>query len=86
MRFLAKWDSAILGFDDRTRILPAEYRNAVIARNGDVRSTFLVDGFVAGIWREEEERVTLEPFAPLPPRVRRALEAEGRRLAASLLR
>jgi Winged helix DNA-binding domain len=54
----------------------------VIARNGDVAQTFLVDGFVAGTWKYADGRIALEPFERLPPETRRALEAEGRSLAA----
>jgi hypothetical protein len=80
-RFLPLWDSSLLAHDDRTRILPADYRRLVIARNGDVRPTFLVDGFVAGTWRVEGSRIELEPFERLTRATRRVLEAESRRLA-----
>mgnify|MGYP003287391040 CR=1 FL=1 len=30
--------------------------------NGDVAQTFLVDGFVAGMWNVENGRVALDPF------------------------
>lgn len=81
VRFLPKWDNVLLGFADRTRILPEEYRKTVIAKNGDVAQTFLVDGLVAGRWRHENGKVALDPFAPLPRAVRRELEDEGARLA-----
>ena len=44
--------------------------------------TFLVDGRVAGAWRYEDGRVTLEPFGRLPRHARASLEVEGERLAA----
>jgi hypothetical protein len=81
VRFLPKWDNVLLAFADRTRILPEEYRKTVIAKNGDVAQTFLVDGVVAGRWRQENDKVMLEPFAPLPRAVRRELEDEAARLA-----
>jgi hypothetical protein len=81
IRFLPKWDNLLLGFADRTRVLPEEYRKAVIAKNGDVAQTFLVDGVVAGRWRQENGKVALEPFAPLPRTARRELEDEAARLA-----
>ena len=81
VRFLPKWDSTLLAYDRRTRILPAEYQKAVIRKNGDVQQTFLVDSVVAGLWRLHRGRVELEPFAPLRPRVRRELEEEGAALA-----
>jgi hypothetical protein len=83
-RLLPRWDELLLAHDDRTRVLPDDYRNAVIHRNGDVQQTFLVDGIVAGLWRRDGDRIVLEPFAPLPRTARRELEDEARRLAAWL--
>jgi hypothetical protein len=84
VRFLPKWDNVLLAWADRTRILPEQYRKAVIRMNGDVAQTFLVDGFVGGLWRVEKGRVVLEPFARLSRSVRRELDEEGRRLEAFL--
>jgi Winged helix DNA-binding domain len=84
VRFLPKWDNVLLAFGDRTRVLPEQYRKTVIRMNGDVAQTFLVDGFVAGIWRAEKGRVALEPFASLSRSVRRELEDEAARLEAFL--
>jgi Winged helix DNA-binding domain len=84
VRFLPKWDNALLAWTDRTRVLPEKYRTMVIGRNGDVAQTFLVDGFVAGTWRLEKGRVAVEPFAALPSSTRRDLEDEAGRLEAFL--
>ena len=83
-RLLPRWEELLLAHKDRTRVLPEEYRRTVIGKNGDVLQTFLADGFVAGAWRQEGDRVVLEPFAPLPRSARRELEDEARRLAAWL--
>jgi hypothetical protein len=87
-RFLPMWDSALLAHEDRTRVLPAAYRPRVIARNGDVLPTFLVDGMVAGLWWAERDgtstRIVLEPFGRLDRAGRRALEEEAGRLASFL--
>jgi Winged helix DNA-binding domain len=82
VRFLPKWDNVLLAFGDRTRVLPEEYRQRVIAMNGDVAQTFLVDGFVAGTWRVDEGRGVPEPFAPLPRSELREVEDEAERLEA----
>jgi hypothetical protein len=84
IRFLPKWDNLLLAFADRTRVLPEQYRKTVIRMNGDVAQTFLVDGFVAGIWRFENGRVVLEPFEAPSRSVQRELEDEARRLEAFL--
>jgi hypothetical protein len=82
VRFLPKWDNVLLAFADRRRVLPEQYRKMVIGTNGHVAKTFLVDGFVAGIWRIEHTRVVPEPFWALPGSVRRELEDEAERLGA----
>ena len=83
VRFLPAFDSIILAHRDRSRIVPPEYVDAVFnKRNATTKNTFTVDGFVAGAWRVERRRLVLEPFAPLPPRVRREVDAEGERLLA----
>jgi winged helix DNA-binding protein len=84
VRFLPKWDNVLLAFADRTRVLPEEYRKAVIRMNGDVAQTFLVDGFVSGRWHVEKARVVLEPFEALSRSVRRELNEEAARLEAFL--
>jgi hypothetical protein len=65
-------------------VLPDQYRKTVIKPNGDVAQSFLVDGFVAGIWRVDDGRVVLEPFEPLSPAARGDVEDEARRLEAFL--
>jgi winged helix DNA-binding protein len=80
VRFLPTWDSSLLAHQDRSRILPDDLRRTVIKNNGDVQQTFLVDGFVAGLWRMEGDQAQLEPFEPLPARARAMVEREARRL------
>ncbi len=84
VRFLPKWDNVLLGFVDRTRVLPEAYRKTVIRMNGDVAQTFLVDGFVAGRWRVENGRVVIEPFEPLSRSARLEVESEAARLETFL--
>ncbi len=85
VRFLARFDAAILGHDaaERTRILPARYKKQVIF-SAEVWTTFLVDGFVAGRWtiavRQKEAVLELRPFAKLARADRAALIDEGERL------
>ena len=84
-RLLPKWDNLLLSHDDRTRVLPEEYRKLMIAKNGDVDQTFLVDGLVAGTWKADKKgKITLTHYAPLPRVARRELEDEAARLEAWL--
>jgi hypothetical protein len=82
VRFLPKWDSVLLAHADRRRVLPEQYRKVVIAKNGDVAQTFLVDGFVAGTWEADRKGLRTAPFAPLPRTVRAAVDEEAARLRA----
>jgi hypothetical protein len=87
VRFLPSWDSVLLAHARRERILATEHRKLVIAVNGDVAPTFLVDGVVAGLWevpRKGDGTLTLRPLRPLAEQARRAVEEEGRRLLAWL--
>jgi hypothetical protein len=83
-RFLARWDSVLIAYDVRDRILPDAYRAAVIKKNGDFLPTVLVDGVVAGLWTVEaakgEAALTITPFTKLTRREQQELEAEGERL------
>jgi hypothetical protein len=83
VRYLPTWDATLLVHARRTEILPEQYRPRIFtSRNPHSEATFLVDGQVAGVWRWDGERIRLEPFAPLDPAARRALEEEAERLAA----
>ncbi len=82
VRFLPKWDNLLLAFAVRTRVLPEKYRKTVIRTNGDVAQTFLIDGFVAGIWTVEKGRIVLAPFEKLSRSARGELELEAAQLEA----
>jgi winged helix DNA-binding protein len=83
IRFLPKWDSSLLAYapPERTRILPEKFRSRVIAKNGDVIPTVLVDGFVAATWDLGSKRdLTIIPLRRLSKDERAEIEAEGERL------
>ncbi|MDN3295389.1 winged helix DNA-binding domain-containing protein [Streptomyces ficellus] len=86
VRYLPDFDNILLSHADRSRILTEEQRRLVFTRNGLIRPTFLVDGFVRGMWRIERGRDTatlvLEAFAPLTRGERAELVEEGMRLLA----
>jgi hypothetical protein len=86
VRFLPAFDSIILAHRDRARIVPPEYAETVFnKKNATTKSTFTVDGFVAGAWRIEKKKLVLDAFAPLPLKWRREVEAEGGRLLSFYL-
>ncbi|MGW0392923.1 winged helix DNA-binding domain-containing protein [Streptomyces sp. NPDC003042] len=83
-RLMAMWDSVLLAYADRGRVIPPAYRPLVIRRNGDVLPTLLVDGHVAGVWRQVDGLIEATAFRPLSPAVWDGLAAEAQRLAALL--
>jgi DNA glycosylase AlkZ-like len=86
VRLLAMWDSMLLAYEERARVLPEEFRKIVIDKRGDVAQTILVDGRVGGTWHVDGTRVRLEPFAPMPRAARREAEEEASRVEGFLAR
>ncbi|MGW2017393.1 winged helix DNA-binding domain-containing protein [Streptomyces sp. NPDC001927] len=83
-RLMAMWDSTLLAYVDRSRIIPPDYRTRVIRRNGDVLPTLLVDGYVAGVWRPADGGIEATAFHDLPDEVWEGLAEEARALTAFL--
>ncbi|WP_030411598.1 winged helix DNA-binding domain-containing protein [Streptomyces sp. NRRL S-1448] len=83
-RLMAMWDSVLLAYADRSRVIPPAYRRLVIRTNGDVLPTLLVDGYVAGVWRPVDGGIEATAFHALPPAAWEGLAAEARSLAALL--
>lgn len=83
-RLMAMWDSTLLAYADRSRVVPPAYRRLVTRANGDTLPTLLVDGMVAGVWRPVPGGVEATAFHDLPPRVWDGLAAEATALTAFL--
>ncbi|QMV42507.1 winged helix DNA-binding domain-containing protein [Cohnella cholangitidis] len=83
-RYMAEFDNALLSHADRTRIISEEDRQRVFTINGIIRSTFLIDGFVAGTWKIARERksatLVIEPFRTISKKDMAELTEEGDRL------
>jgi hypothetical protein len=87
VRFLPMWDSLLLAYQDRSRIIPARFRTSVVQVNGDTLPTFLVDGTVAGLWHADQAEdgrtvIRWSTFEPLADGVATEVAAEAERLAA----
>ncbi|MEV0170299.1 winged helix DNA-binding domain-containing protein [Streptomyces sp. NPDC050803] len=83
-RLMAMWDSILLAYADRSRVIPEVYRPLVIRNNGDVLPTLLVDGQVAGVWRPVDGGIEATAFHPLSPATWDGLAAEAQALTALL--
>ena len=83
-RLMAMWESVLLAYADRSRVIPPDYRKLVIRNNGDVLPTLLVDGHVAGVWRPVDGGIEATAFHPLPDQAWCELAAEAGALLAFL--
>ena len=79
-RLLGMWDSVLLAYADRSRVIPDEHRPHVIRRNGDVLPTVLIDGLVRGVWRASTDGIEVRALAPLDDAVLDGLDVEARHL------
>jgi hypothetical protein len=86
VRFLPEFDNLLLAHAKRERVIADEHRPAVFTKNLRIKSTYLVDGVVAGLWTAEKKRgvatLTLTPFGRTLKKTAVELEREG----AALLR
>lgn len=77
-RFLPAFDNAVLGYDDRSRIIDTERRGLSVTGARFV----LLDGRVAATWTlrvaEDSALLTVDPLVEVPDR--EPVEVEGRRL------
>jgi hypothetical protein len=79
-RLLGMWDSVLLAYADRSRVIPDEHRPHVIRRNGDVLPTVLVDGLVRGVWRTSADAIEVRALEPLDDATLNSLDEEARDL------
>jgi hypothetical protein len=81
VRFMALLDNALVGYDDRSRLVADHQRVHLV-----VHPPVTVDGFVRGLWRIERDKGTgaavldVRLFEPLSPAEEEAVTAEGARL------
>ena len=84
VRYLAQFDSLLLAYADRARIVPPEHKPALASKNLMVPGTFLVDGVVAGRWditgTKKKAVLAVAPFGKLSRAAKDELAAEGERL------
>jgi hypothetical protein len=85
VRFLPTYDATLLAHARRAGIVPEEHRAKVFSsRRPQSVPTFTVDGSVAGAWRHEHGRVSIEPFERLGAAALRAVREEADRISGFL--
>ncbi|WP_327727154.1 winged helix DNA-binding domain-containing protein [Streptomyces sp. NBC_00487] len=82
-RLLPEFDNLLLSHADRSRVVPPDLKGRSWQGNQAYR-TFLVDGFLAGIWKLDAGVLTLEPFGRLTRQQRADLVAEAERTLTTL--
>ncbi|MFJ2215529.1 winged helix DNA-binding domain-containing protein [Streptomyces sp. NPDC101062] len=80
VRFLPAFDNAILGYQDRSRIIDAAHLGLSVAGH----RTVLVDGRVTATWTARDHRLSVSPLRPLTAPEQEAVHAEAQDLAAFL--
>ncbi|MHA5053678.1 winged helix DNA-binding domain-containing protein [Streptomyces sp. SD15] len=78
-RFLPEFDNLLLSHADRSRVVPADFKGRTWAGN-QAYCTLLVDGFLAGVWRQEEDVLTIEPFGRFTKAQRDEVVREAERM------
>ena len=70
VRFLPVWDAILLVHARRKAVIAEEHRPIIFnTKTPQSMPTFMVDGSVAGTWRYEGGRVSLNPFDADPEKV-----------------
>jgi DNA glycosylase AlkZ-like len=89
VELLPAFDEHLLGYQDRRAVLDDERADSICpGGNGVFRSTLVVKGRVAGLWKKKEaaKKLTIEvtPYESLNQTVRRRTEKAAQRLGAFL--
>jgi uncharacterized protein YcaQ len=84
-RLLPKFDSYVLGYKDRTRIIADEHKKFVFRKAGDITATLLLDGRIVGTWTHKKAKnsltVAITPFRRLVKDELQQVEEEARKLS-----
>ncbi|MER5731217.1 winged helix DNA-binding domain-containing protein [Streptomyces sp. NPDC002138] len=83
-RFLPEFDNLLLSHADRSRLIPTALKGRTWKGNQAYR-TLLVDGFVAGVWKETDGVLTVELFGEATRTQRQAIVAEGELLLEGMV-
>lgn len=79
VRLLPSFDTYLLGYRQREALVAARFASRVNSGGGILYPIVVVDGRVAGTWRQQRKRVTtlvVDPFEEISAEVQAALEVE----------
>jgi hypothetical protein len=81
VRLVGHFDEYLLGYGSRDLILSPRFAKRIQSGGGFVQPAVLVDGYVAGTWRQQRRKdrlvVEVQPFEPLPDQALPPLAAEA---------
>ncbi len=80
VRFLPAFDNVLLGHKDRTRVISDDDRREVMPGGAMVLPSFLVDGYVRGVWELDGSTLRVKPFRLLSDPETAAVLDEAHRL------
>lgn len=66
-RLLGHFDPLLLGYRDRTPILDPAHAPRIQTGGGFIQPAILADNHIIGTWSLHRNKITIEPFLPLPP-------------------
>ncbi|MEU9143628.1 winged helix DNA-binding domain-containing protein [Streptomyces sp. NPDC048349] len=78
-RFLPEFDNLLLSHADRTRVVAPEIKGRTWTGN-QAHCTLLVDGFLAGLWRQDGETLTVQLFHDTSAARKEEIAAEGEQM------
>ncbi|MGW5662826.1 winged helix DNA-binding domain-containing protein [Streptomyces sp. NPDC003758] len=82
-RFLPEYDNLLLSHADRSRVVPGALKGRNAVGNQAYRP-LLVDGFLAGVWKLEDDALVIEPFRGLTGAERDEVAEEGARMLKTM--
>lgn len=88
VHLLPNFDPYLLGYRNRSVMVPPQYAKRIHPGGGIPRPTLLVNGYVAGTWKKKRSKdsivVHVTPFKELPADVKSALDEQAHELGRFL--
>jgi Winged helix DNA-binding domain len=88
VRLLPLFDPYLLGHATRDHLFDRAFASKVSRTAGWISAVVLVDGTVVGTWThavaKKRMRINVTPFEPIPPTVKKAIQARADEIAAAL--
>ncbi len=88
VHLLPAFDEYIVGYRDRTAVLPAENQRKAVSSNGIFRPVVIKDGRVIGLWKKAtsgKKVITVEPFEAIDDTTQGMIDKAAERFRAFLI-